>query len=60
MVIKCRKENNELKECLTKWYKDENFWKECTEEYLNDRAEYRRTGEAKKLRQFKARIENYM
>lgn len=44
MVVKCRTENTALKECLAKWYKDEDFVKECTEIYLNQRSEYRRTG----------------
>lgn len=50
MVIKCRKENSALKECLTRWYKDESFVKECTEIYLNERSEYRRTGIRQKER----------
>lgn len=44
MVVKCRKENAALKECLTKWYQDENFRELCTKEYLHERTEYRRTG----------------
>lgn len=56
MVVKCRKQTNELKECLTKWYNDEEFKQQCTEEYLAERSEYRRTGIGKKQRQ--ARIAN--
>ncbi len=44
MVVTCRKENSALKACLTKWYNDEGFKKECTEQYLKERSEYRRTG----------------
>lgn len=44
MVVKCRKENAALKECLTKWYGDEDFKNLCKEEYLNERSEFRRTG----------------
>lgn len=44
MVVKCRKENAELKNCLTKWYQDEKFKAECTQIYLDQRSEYRRTG----------------
>lgn len=48
MVVKCRKENSALQECLTKWYRDETFIEECTQIYLNERSEYRRTGITKK------------
>jgi len=44
MVVKCRNQNTNLKACLTKWYNDEEFKKQCTEEYLHERTEYRRTG----------------
>lgn len=56
MVVQCRKENDELKACLTKWYHDEDFKKECTKEYLAERTEYRRTGISKKQKE--ARIAN--
>lgn len=44
MVVKCRTQNSALKDCLANWYKDEGFKKECTEEYLALRSEFRRTG----------------
>ncbi|CAG0888491.1 unnamed protein product [Darwinula stevensoni] len=44
MVLKCRKENAALKECLTQWYRDPEFIAECTNQYLEERSEYRRTG----------------
>jgi len=44
MVVKCRKENSAMKDCLQRWYQDEQFRKECEEEYLRERSEYRRTG----------------
>lgn len=50
MVVRCRAENDALKTCLTKWYRDEDFVKECTEIYLKDRAEYRSSGLTKKQR----------
>lgn len=50
MVVKCRSENSGLKACLTNWYRNEQFISECTEIYLKDRAEYRRTGITKKKR----------
>lgn len=52
MVVKCRKENNELKNCLTRWYQDETFRQECTEIYLADRSEFRSTGLQKKHREY--------
>lgn len=48
IVAKCREENKKLKACLTKWYHDEDFKKQCTEEYLDERSAYRRTGIKKK------------
>lgn len=50
MVVKCRAENAALKECLTKHYQDPAFFEECKQEYLEERAEFRRTGIPKKNR----------
>ncbi|KAL4709046.1 hypothetical protein ACJJTC_005907 [Scirpophaga incertulas] len=50
MVVKCRKENSALKECLTTWYKNEEFKQQCTEQYLNQRSEYRKTGVKKPIK----------
>ncbi|XP_040819796.1 COX assembly mitochondrial protein homolog isoform X1 [Ochotona curzoniae] len=44
MVVKCRKENSALKECLTAYYKDPAFYEECKMEYLKEREEFRKTG----------------
>ncbi|XP_042522504.1 COX assembly mitochondrial protein homolog isoform X1 [Dipodomys spectabilis] len=44
MVVKCRKENSALKECLTTYYSDPAFYEECKMEYLKEREEYRNTG----------------
>uniref|UniRef100_A0AC11CU71 Uncharacterized protein n=1 Tax=Ovis aries TaxID=9940 RepID=A0AC11CU71_SHEEP len=44
MVVKCRKENSALKDCLTSYYKDPAFYEECKMEYLKEREEFRRTG----------------
>lgn len=52
MVFNCRKENNALKECQATWYRNEEFIGECTEIYLKQRAEYRRTGLSVKERKF--------
>lgn len=52
MVVTCRKENEGLKACLTKWYQNESFKQECTEIYLAERAEFRRTGLQKKHREY--------
>ncbi|KAJ8972362.1 hypothetical protein NQ317_018475 [Molorchus minor] len=51
MVVKCRKENTALKNCLTKWYENEDFREYCTQEYLKERTEYRRTGIPQKQRE---------
>ncbi|XP_042329265.1 COX assembly mitochondrial protein homolog isoform X3 [Sceloporus undulatus] len=44
MVVKCREENAALKECLTGYYTDPTFYKECEAKYLKQREEYRATG----------------
>ncbi|XP_025231294.1 COX assembly mitochondrial protein homolog isoform X1 [Theropithecus gelada] len=44
MVVKCRKENSALKECLTAYYNDPAFNEECKMEYLKEREEFRKTG----------------
>ncbi|KAK9506346.1 hypothetical protein O3M35_008301 [Rhynocoris fuscipes] len=44
MVFKCRNENNKMKSCLSKWYQNDEFRRECTEEYLKERSDFRRTG----------------
>lgn len=58
MVVKCRKENEELKQCSERWYKDEKFVEECTQMYLDERSEYRKTGLSVKQRAAAAAAEN--
>ena len=50
MAYHCRKENDELRECLTQWYRDPEFQKECKEAYLEERSLFRRTGLTRKKR----------
>ncbi|CAG9788724.1 unnamed protein product [Diatraea saccharalis] len=50
MVVKCRKQNLALKECLGSWYKNDEFRQQCTEEYLKQRTEYRKTGIKKSMK----------
>jgi len=54
MVLTCKDQNETLKTCLTRWYKDDEFKKLCTEEYLKERSEYRRTGIKKKAKKYEA------
>lgn len=49
-VVKCRKENEIMKSCMERWFYNQDFIKECTEQYLNERSEFRRTGISKKQR----------
>lgn len=56
MVVYCRKENTAMKDCMQKWYTNEEFRKECEEEYLRERSEYRRTGIKTKETKKKARV----
>lgn len=53
MVALCRKQNEHLRTCLSNWYQDEAFRSECTEIYLKERSEFRRTGLKQKFRQHK-------
>ncbi|XP_068618125.1 COX assembly mitochondrial protein homolog [Battus philenor] len=50
MVVKCQEENSLMKSCLTSWYQNEDFRKLCTEEYLKERSEFRRTGVKKPMK----------
>ncbi|XP_053610598.1 COX assembly mitochondrial protein homolog [Plodia interpunctella] len=50
MVVTCRKQNAAMKECLTNWYRDEEFRNICTEEYLNERSAYRQSGIRKPIK----------
>lgn len=50
MVVKCRKENSALKDCLSSWYRNDSFRQLCTEEYLKERSEFRKTGIKKSIR----------
>ncbi|XP_036414248.1 COX assembly mitochondrial protein homolog isoform X2 [Colossoma macropomum] len=53
MVLKCREENAALKDCLTKHYKDPEFFEECKQEYIREKLEYERTGTPSKKRKEK-------
>lgn len=44
MFYKCKAEIKELNDCMGKWFVDEDFIKECRDEYLKNRREYRLTG----------------
>ncbi|XP_076302096.1 COX assembly mitochondrial protein homolog [Lasioglossum baleicum] len=44
MPFKCKQENTVLLTCLGKWFHDPTLREECTQEYLEERSEYRRTG----------------
>ncbi|KAG9283903.1 hypothetical protein AMEX_G2743 [Astyanax mexicanus] len=53
MVVKCRKQNSALKECLTKHYQDPDFFEECKQEYIQEKEEFERTGIPSKQRKQK-------
>jgi len=44
MFYKCRTEVKKLNNCMAKWFVDENFIKECRDQYLQERRQYRLTG----------------
>ncbi|OQV15975.1 putative COX assembly mitochondrial protein-like protein [Hypsibius exemplaris] len=41
---KCREENTAMQTCMGSWYSDPDFIQECTEQYLRERTQFRRTG----------------
>lgn len=52
MWYTCRAQNNNLKDCMIRWYSDEGFKEECKQIYLAERSEFRRTGISKKRREY--------
>lgn len=40
----CKKEVDEMNDCLKHYYQDPEFRKECTEMYLDKRSRFRQTG----------------
>lgn len=51
MSFRCKSQTNQLKECMARWFYDEQFIQECTQIYLDQRTEYRLTGISKKQRE---------
>ena len=52
MGFRCKPENKAMQDCLIGWFKDDAFRQKCTDIYLEERSEYRRTGLKKKVRKF--------
>lgn len=48
LPFKCQPQNHKMKDCLGYWFNNEAFKEECTQIYLDERSEYRRTGISKK------------
>lgn len=48
VIFRCTQENESLKNCLSKWFYDEEFKEECKKQYLEERSAFRRTGISKK------------
>jgi len=44
MFYKCRKEVKGLNDCMAKWFVNEDFIKECRDQYLQERRQYWLTG----------------
>lgn len=51
MFYKCKAEVKKLNDCMGKWFVDDNFIKECRNQYLEQRREYRLTGIGKNEKQ---------
>lgn len=43
-----------MKACMEKWFYNQDFINECTEQYLRERTEFRTTGISKKQRRLDA------
>ncbi|XP_041480530.1 COX assembly mitochondrial protein homolog [Lytechinus variegatus] len=56
MAFSCRKENRALKDCISGYYQDKEFFEMCKKEYLAERKEFRETGVRQKDKQ-KAKTE---
>ncbi|KAL8581097.1 hypothetical protein ACOMHN_012747 [Nucella lapillus] len=52
----CRQAARNLEQCLTSWYENPEFVAQCTQEYLDERTEYRQTGIKKKTKKKDAAI----
>ncbi|KAI0231067.1 COX assembly mitochondrial protein [Lamellibrachia satsuma] len=52
LPFKCRKQNKAMQECLLKWFQDPEVNAKCREQYLKDRADYRRTGVGHKIKRY--------
>ena len=52
MAFRCKPENKAMQNCLIGWFQNEDFRQKCTEIYLEERSEYRRTGLSQKVRKF--------
>ncbi|XP_067665949.1 COX assembly mitochondrial protein homolog [Haliotis asinina] len=50
LPFKCRKQAKQMHICLSTAYADQAFIDECTQEYLKERSEYRRTGVKQKMK----------
>ncbi|XP_076456402.1 COX assembly mitochondrial protein homolog [Babylonia areolata] len=46
----CRKVAKNLERCLSSWYQNPEFVAQCTQEYLEERSDYRRTGVKQKMK----------
>lgn len=49
-VFNCRKENDAMKECMGYWYHNEAFREQVTQQYLQERSQFRLTGISKKMK----------
>lgn len=55
IVPKCNKPRDEMGDCMKKWFADENFQAQMTQEYLKHRSYYRRTGKPAVVRSSRAK-----
>lgn len=44
VISRCREENFAQQECVAKWMNDQDLIKKVTDQYLEDRSYYRKTG----------------
>ncbi|XP_060553544.1 uncharacterized protein LOC132714655 [Ruditapes philippinarum] len=55
--IKCQSASKTLRKCQLNWFNNEEFRTKITEKYLDERAEYRRTGITQKMKDLEKKRE---
>ncbi|XP_064383132.1 COX assembly mitochondrial protein homolog [Halichondria panicea] len=49
-VWHCRKENSNMQNCVAKYYKNDEFYEQCKQEYLEEKKKFEETGERQNMK----------